>query len=304
MFLNKERYPREMWDKIDFFNENYDYCYLESMHWLNAKEQPDVIFTGLSYGVNAFEMKGLNKSAVNLSMHSQDLYYDYLHIKKLMENNKKIKKCVLTLSYYSMYYDISLCSQQYKCDSIYYPLFGDRHHHQCEKVFDFSSGEYESKIDLAHKIFAQTQSYYAPGIITREAWASYCWNIDSWSTMSDEARVELAKGRVYSHIKHFTHKETFIENSRIFAEIVKLLQENGIKLYVVVLPYSDTYLKLFPAEYRGALLSYLEMLPFEIDYVDMNEFDCFDDNDFADMDHLSTIGAEKVTGIANELLRN
>ena len=41
----------------DRFLGNYDYCYLESMHWLfrSRKVQPQTIFTGLSYGLDAVE---------------------------------------------------------------------------------------------------------------------------------------------------------------------------------------------------------------------------------------------------------
>ena len=71
-------------------SQNYDYCYLESMHWLfsSGKVKASNIICGLSYGLDAIETNYIKEPTINLAMHSQDLYYDVHHLLKILQNDK------------------------------------------------------------------------------------------------------------------------------------------------------------------------------------------------------------------------
>ena len=90
MFLAKELVDYKYQECVDYLNENYEYCYLDSMHYLNEQQEATAIITGLSYGLNGIDAQALNTPprAINLSMHSQDLYYDFLHAKRAILNGK------------------------------------------------------------------------------------------------------------------------------------------------------------------------------------------------------------------------
>ena len=92
-------------------SQNYDYCYLESMHWLfsSGKVKASNIICGLSYGLDAIETNYIKEPTINLAMHSQDLYYDVHHLLKILQNDKNhiVKKWIFVFGYYSLFYDLS-----------------------------------------------------------------------------------------------------------------------------------------------------------------------------------------------------
>ena len=98
MFLVKELVDYKYQECVDYLNKNYEYCYLDSMHYLNEQQEATAIITGLSYGLNGIDAQALNTPrAINLSMHSQDLYYDFLHAKRAILNGKGKFKNVSSL---------------------------------------------------------------------------------------------------------------------------------------------------------------------------------------------------------------
>ena len=48
-------------------SQNYDYCYLESMHWLfsSGKVKASNIICGLSYGLDAIETNYIKEPTIN-----------------------------------------------------------------------------------------------------------------------------------------------------------------------------------------------------------------------------------------------
>ena len=99
MFLKKDGYCENQHQMVDCLNAHYEYCYLESMHYINSIQETDTIITGLSYGLDGLESNLMNGKVLNFSMHSQDLYYD-----------------------------LSCSSNKRKCLGTYIPLFSDGHH--------------------------------------------------------------------------------------------------------------------------------------------------------------------------------
>ena len=86
MYLSKEAVNVRDRALVDCFNDNYEYFYLDSMHYLCEKEEIDTIVTGLSYGMDGIDTKMLSAPALNFSMRAQDLYYDFLHASYAIKN--------------------------------------------------------------------------------------------------------------------------------------------------------------------------------------------------------------------------
>ena len=109
-------------------NKYYEYHYLESMHYLNEKnDSTKTIVVGSSYGVDGIFCELMEKS-FNFCMHSQDLWYDGLHVQRAINNHSNIKNCVFCIGYYSFFYDLSQTKNNYKVAYTYDPLFNNTHH--------------------------------------------------------------------------------------------------------------------------------------------------------------------------------
>lgn len=300
MFLAKELVDYKYQECVDYLNENYEYCYLDSMHYLNEQQEATAIITGLSYGLNGIDAQALNTPprAINLSMHSQDLYYDFLHAKRAILNGKgKFKKCFITMGYYSLFYDLSLSRSKYKCFKIYMPLFRDSHHALSTDVDYLSNlGEKTSNKLFARSFFLQSPSFY--GAAVQREWIAAASN---WQQLSPQQKAESAFSLTCKHNKHILHPKTLKDNILIMNQYISFLEHHDIQPIVLVLPFTKEYMTFIRKEYKEILLHSLELLPYRIDFLDMNDLDIFDKEDFVDADHLSDCGALKATHIINDI---
>lgn len=300
MFLDRNNYPEEKRHLIDYLNKNYEYCYLDSMHYINSMQDTETIITGLSYGLDGLECEKMNDNTLNFCMHSQDLYYDFLHIRKAVTNSKSIKKCIITLGYYSLFYDLSLSSNKLRCMKIYYPLFSDAHHFEAKIT---RTGEFNSNNEytrFCHDFFGCNPSYYVGGGMIRKNKPMVINK--AWNEMTADERNYAAYSRATQHNRHMRHLNTYLENVTILNDMIKLLEEKGIKPIIVVLPFSEEYLRHINPMYKNVLLDVLEKIPYCVDFVDMNDLDIFTYNLFSDSDHLNDAGALLATELLNEFI--
>lgn len=284
-------------------NYTYDYYYLDSMHYLSTIKDYNTIVTGLSYGINGVIGSRFRQPTVNVAMHCQDLYYDFKHIKKIVSKpQKKIESCILTLSYYSLYYDLSLSSNRYLCGELYKRLFNDMHHVSMSTDISDDNNEADSEcVDLFHQAFIVEQDYYG-SMRDRKQTTIQIEDGKSWQDMPQEEKESIAKSFAEKHNKHIQHTNTMKENMYIIMQMMDFFRTNDIRPYFVVMPFSKEYLKYINPEYKTIMATVFEGLPYEIDYIDLNDYDIFTDYDFMDCDHLNNTGAEKATQILDMLI--
>lgn len=302
MFLLKETIDSRYWECVDYLNANYEYCYLDSMHYINMEQETEVIVTGLSYGLNTIDAHRLNAVALNFSMNSQDLYYDFLHAKRVILNGRgKLQKCFITMSYYSLFYDLSLSSNNDKCIKTYMPLFRDSHHAVCTEGNDsIKAGENTLNKLFARSFFLQNPSYYGPAV-QREWIPASVGSPSAWQSISAQKKNEFASELAGKHNKHFLHRKTLEENIQIAEQYIALLAQHGIQPIVLITPFTKEYVTYIRKEYKEILLQFLEQLPYQIDFLDMNELNIFEEEDFIDADHLNCHGALKATQAVNDI---
>lgn len=298
-------------DKQTFLKDNYNYCFLDSMHYLTRKEHPGTIITGMSYGADGILMSGLRNKTINFSVRSQDLYYDFCHIRKaVQESEGSIEKCVITLAYYSLYYDLSKTVNKDYCNSVYYPLFGDVHNLDSQflnvkNVFEGLADEtMEEYKQFYYNYFSKYRCFFGE-MMLREDTAPYVNSDMGWGYMSKEDKdVYAVNIAMVKHGNHMKHEITLKENIDIFYNVMKFLKDHNIKAYVVILPFSQEYNKYIHPKYEMVLMEQLDKLPFEIDYYDFNQLNDFTTYDFLDCDHLNEKGANKATTILNYILND
>lgn len=306
MFLKKEDYEENQYEMVEYLNKYYEYCYLESMHYINAFEETNTIITGLSYGLNGLESDlMISGNTLNFCMHSQDLYYDFLHVKRAVMNSKgKIKTCIITLGYYSFFYDLSRSSNSSKILTTYIPLFNDEHHMEVADNLRKSNQCNNECIKFYHSFFKREKRSFYNRAISRERTSQIAWEKGGWLNISASERDWEAYQLAEKHNRHILHGDTYIENVSIFNDMIFFLIEHRIRPIVTILPVSKEYLKYIKPAYKELMLSNLETLPYSVEYVDMNDTDIFTEEDILDSDHLNYKGAIKASVLMDEVINN
>ncbi len=291
-----------------FFLANYDYCYLESMHWLfnTHKVQPEIVFTGLSYGLESIDCSCISKASLSFCMHSQDIFYDTHHLVDILKNDTEhvVKTVVFALGYYSFHYDLSRTMFKERCLDIYYPLFGTTHNYYAtdeQKEGAVSRLSDETFVDEYHSFFLQDRAYFNDRI-KRDANANIVVASGGWSKITQDEREKFAKNRALLQNKHIQHKATLEENIGLFYKLCQILSHSGVRIYVMIMPFSREYIRHINPEYKKIVYEILNALPFEVNFIDFNDEQIVDIEDFLDQDHLTTDGSKKFSRILNEVL--
>ncbi|MEY8235982.1 hypothetical protein AALA36_09635 [Lachnospiraceae bacterium 66-29] len=301
---------------LHYLLSNYDYCYLDAMHEKNRTIGSKTIISGSSHAMNGIVETELPKGTINFSISSQDLYFDFLNIKKAIEEGKqRIENCVINIGYYMMYQDLSLSETLgYLMYRVYGPLFGDTHNYQGEKKIDFWSAykKYETMyseqlihrvcIEFGRKFFEGEGSYYG-SLKAREQNNLLSANGIVWQELGEEQKCVYAKKRAADHNRLKKHFQSRKENGRIVQEMTQYLYEKGIKPIFAIFPFTRFYNYYIDDAYKKDIFSLLDSLPYEVEFLDMNEYmDLFEDDDFLDTDHLNLTGARKASKLLNEFI--
>lgn len=318
-FYSTEYFDTLMSIVIKYTLVNYDYSYLEAMHCKNRLDNKiDTIIVGSSHTMNGIVENNLlrGNNVINLSVSSQDLYFNYLHIKKAInEARGKIKRCVINLGYYMLYQDLSLGSNFVDVlKRTYYPLFGDTHHYVPDEKYDmFENIMYDDKIyssyvikniceEWARGFFIEESSYYG-SLKTREKNNILGLKKIEWMNVDENSKIEYAINRTKGHNRLKQHKETLEENLQIIMKITSFLSEHGIRPIFVIMPFTKYYNQYIDCNYKREIYQILDELAVSVDFLDMNDYsEIFEEQDFLDSDHLNLNGAIKATKLLNEFL--
>ncbi len=306
---------------LDYLTKNYDLCYLSAMHHKNRDVGADTIIVGSSHAMNGIIENELSFAGdvIQYCISSQDLYFDFEHIKKaVFEMKKPIKRCLINLGYYMLYQDLSLSTMvRVIIPSVYLNLFGDNAYHNWPEAkkedplskitFDeeMYPGELMGKLCefWAEKALIEQSSYYGD-LLARENCNMLGVKKVKWSSLSDADRRAYAENRVLNgHNKHIEHIKTREENGRILYDMVKFLADKNIKTYFFITPYTDDYMRIIDPRYKDDIVKALSDLPYPVEFFDMNDIKQeFDDSDFLDSDHLNLQGAHKATALLNSFI--
>lgn len=291
-------------------NYNYDYYFLKNALNKAKNESVDTIITGSSYGLFAINGKELS-GAVNLSLPSQDLYYAYAGIKDVCLVNRNIKNIVLCCSYYYFFCDLSKSKSDdelSRISKVYYPMFYDMHNAMyllpkinllfVSEIFDF-----ERITDLYS--LAEYERTYFNEDRPRYGFAIKLWNDKSkrWAQLTKEEKSEAGKNRALTHNKVGRYWKTLSDNQEIFMQLVNFCLDNKINLIILVTPISKYYRVASLELFKDVFYNNLNNADGIIHLIDLYADESFSDDDYNDMDHLSENGANKVTSILNEAIK-
>ncbi len=295
---------------------NYDYCYLSAMYYKNRTEGTKTIIVGSSHAMNGIVESAFDERPINFSISSQDLYYDFQHIQKAVkEGAREIKNCIINLGYYMMYQDISLSKNigKFMVPRIYFPLFGEPHHYSGPVEYDrYQTLSYDrekypeaivKKVCESYSLseFMKNATYYGM-LKTREQNSLLACAGGAWQELPQQEKESLAIQRTEDHNHIRTYIASRQENGELVQEMVCFLAQRNIRIVFVIFPFTSYYNKYIDAEYRQDIINVLEGLEQPVEFLDMNDLDLFDAQDFVDTDHLNERGAFKASCVLNEFL--
>lgn len=285
-----------------FTRINYNYVWLRAMLKKDSffhKDNPTLI-TGSSHALNGIKPE-IWDNAVNCSMHSQDIYYDFMCAKEVIREKGRFSKCFIVLGYYIAFQDLSLSkvSRETMISPVYYPIFSDAHNWESPTKYDLwarLSNIPDEMRTVCEKAaisdMAKNTSYYSE-INPRRSYFDLKGR--KWSELTDEERDTLGRLRAADHNKLSAHKASFEENKIILNDFVHFLHMNDTMPIVVVTPFTYAYNSYVNRESKECLMELLNSVSEEVHFVDFNDCDYFDNSDFMDTDHLNEKGAEKVS---------
>lgn len=292
-----------------FLLRNYDYLYLRTMlEKCASAPEGSTLIVGSSHALNGIQENAWHH-AINCSMHSQDIYYDYRCAQRaiLSAGKRRFERCFIIMGYYIAYQDLSRSkvSRETVISNVYYPILGDARHWESPTGHDPWDGFVEIpepiKTVCEQATVQKIMEYGTYYTDIRPRGTYFDLKDRTWAQVSPGERRAMGQARAESHNKSFQHKESFEENKAVFQDFIRFLYEQEVTPIVVVTPFTPEYNRYVLPEMKAAVPALLDDVAEDVHYVDFNQGDLFTPEDFMDTDHLSALGAEKVSKILAEL---
>lgn len=272
-----------VWENIILGLSNIEGFNFKLTKYMSEKNY-ETIITGLSYAESGIDTNYLRSPSFNFALSGQDIYYDYKVLKYVIENgNNSLKHVIVNLAYYSFGYDLSKSNNKYRVQR-YYDAFKDTHN-------NYNIDE----VKLLSTLYSKCEN--------SSEYEKFCKTL--FSTIVDKNTY----GTVLDEIKkqsNMMYTETIKENITIFENILEMLNNNRIKLTIIILPVTKYYQNAYDYKQKDIfyhiLNNFKNKYKFEVmDYFQNNDFE---DDEFYDFSHLNLKGAKKFTELLDENLIN
>lgn len=263
----------------------------------NHSSEIETLILGSSHSFYGFNPEYFSSNTFNASHISQSLNYDYEILKKYQDQFKNLKTIILPISYFTLFSKLEAGSESWRVKNyvLYYGL------NSSESLTDFSE-VLSNRININIK---RLVSYYVLGNSTISC------TILGWGTNynSQNARnlVETGQTAAKRHTKDDLNSDKtqviFKDNMLILSSIIGWCKENNVKILLLTPPAFETYRQNLNQEQLKITINTTS------DICSRNE-NCIYENllsdtnfvalDFFDADHLSEIGAKKLSELINE----
>ena len=299
---------------IKIIKNHYNFCYLHAMLEKIQHISVENLIVGSSYGLYGIIESLFQNGALNLSMHNQDIYYDFLAVKQAVKNAyTKPKRCFILLGYYALGQDLSSQSRlgHTLIKQIYYPLYRDSHNLDLSEYFDiWKWADVYQTFDCPDNAILELKETIDYFIWQQGSYFnSHC---ERGTSMSEKLngilldkcqpclRTQLAQERADSHNKLIHYETSICENKQLLDKLMLYLSSQEIQPIIVIPPFSDEYNHFILPAYHEQILNVLEKMPYDIHYIDFNHYKIWSSLDFFDADHLSQQGAIRLSALLND----
>jgi len=276
-------------------NTPNDYLFKKEYLDKNSSEIETLIL-GSSHSFYGFNPTYFTSKTFNASHISQSLNYDFEILQKYQSNFENLKAIVLPISYFTLFGKLEADSESWRVKNyiIYYEM------NTSKSFIDHSEF-------LGNSIYVSLKRLISYYILEKSPIS--CTELGWGKKHKSENAIDLIKsGRAASlrhskNINDIKYKTIFKENVFILSSIVKWCKDRNIKLVLLTPPAFTTYRQNLNAEQLKTTIettSKIDSLNNNCTYLNLLYDVNFIAKDFYDADHLSEIGAAKLSTLINE----
>ncbi len=250
------------------------------------KETIETLILGSSHSMYGINPEYFKESTYNLGHVSQTIDLDYILLKKYIKISPKLKTVVIRLSYTTLHEQLGTSPEAWrqKDYNLYYDLnVSSKLKHKSEIL----------SVKLKNNI-NRLKDYYLDNIKAISVEKS------GWAFFEKEHASGAIDGLGFAAAKKHTAKDNELVKANIefLEKIVKLCNEEGVKLILVTLPAHKSYRENLNKSQLETVISTGEKMKNKYNnciYLNLLQGDNFTKVDFYDAVHLNRNGAKKLS---------
>lgn len=263
----------------------------------NHSSEIETLILGSSHSFYGFNPEYFSSNTFNASHISQSLNYDFEILKKYQDKFQNLKTIVLPISYFTLFGKLEAGSESWRVKNyvIYYGM------NSSKSLIDYS----EVLSNRINVNFKRMVSYYLLSNSTIS-----CSNL-GWGTNYNsknakdliESGKTAAKRHTRDDINSYKYQEIFNDNKLILNSIIQWCKKNNINVLLLTPPAFETYRQNLNSEQLNTTINTTSEICSKYDnciYENLLSDTNFVALDFFDADHLSEIGAKKLSELINE----
>lgn len=259
----------------------------------------ETLILGNSHSYYGLDPLYFTSNTFNASHISQSLNFDYEILKKYKDKLNKLETIILPVSYFTLIGKLEASSESWRVKNyiIYYGL------NSSKSLTDYS----EILSNRFNLNIARLINYYLQGrstiTCTQLGWGT------SYNSREAKNLIETGETASMRHTRYDFDSEEYLEifndNVTILHAIIQWCNENNVKILLLTLPAFETYIHHLNLHQLNTTIKLTNEICSEYDnctYENMLSDTNFVAIDFYDADHLSEIGAEKLSKRINNVI--
>lgn len=277
-------------------------AYLDMALRRKIKDGIEGAVTGLSYQQRGIHFEKLEKKLACLAAPSQDLFVDFHKFvwlyNQAAQKQERIKYCIIGMDFYRLWYDLSLSSQRERMLCFY--QYSESMHHNHE--WDAWLKNYHEDFNICGQLMVEDYmekdycNCFHPQRVEWDRTSEY--KADEKTYQADCQKIKTLFNKPYP--------ATFEENRKILRDFLEFLKACDIKTLVFIPPFPKVFNDFTDPNMKKTTLEALEGLKntYQFDMLDLSSHKLFEENRyFADYNHLNSRGADLVTEMLNDYMR-
>ncbi len=263
-----------------------------------VKSSIDQLILGNSHAYYGLNPSFLSKSSFNLANLSQSLDIDFALLKENIEELDSLNTVILPISSFSLAFHLTESEESWRKYD-YYFYSGLARDQLSIPSFDIRNMSlvlakgFKPNVDIL-------KNYWRKGSLINCSDNGWGNNYEGTILSTDE---KLVKGTVERHASFMGSSS---RNEVVLNQIIELLKEKGIQLVLIQLPVTGDYFNYLNVDQLGILNNYLlekQNANSHVVYLNWIQKNGFTNDFFYDPDHLNHSGAEKVSKLLADFLK-
>jgi hypothetical protein len=285
---------------LEIFIRHIPNDYIYKKEYLDAHAgEINTLILGASHALYGIDPVYFSSNTFNVSNVSQTLNYDYEILKKYDEKLVRLKTVVIPVSYPTLWSKLESGDESWRTKnySIYYEIKNKkiplRYH------FEVSGFDLKTNIKRVISYLKEGEKLFS---------SKYGWGTDFHSEKAQDLQ-ETAQSAVLRHTAKNLHsresEENLKDNKRIIESIIQICNKHNADILFLTPPVYETYRQLLNKEQLDTTIKTIDEITKECShctYINLISDSSFTAADFYDADHLSEIGAKKLSLFIDSLI--